>query len=57
MEISLEKFDEVMSALETGQLRVAEKVDGVWKRNHYLLGRAPYDLDFYLKCREKLTQG
>ena len=33
------------------------EVDGVWKRNHYLLGRAPYDLDFYLKCREKLTQG
>lgn len=36
MEISLEKFDEVMSALETGQLRVAEKVDGVWKVNSWV---------------------
>ena len=36
MEISLEKFDEVMSALETGQLRVAEKADGVWKVNSWV---------------------
>lgn len=36
MEISLEKFDEVMSALETGQLRVAEKVDGIWKVNSWV---------------------
>lgn len=36
MEISLEKFDEVMSTLETGQLRVAEKVDGVWKVNSWV---------------------
>ena len=36
MDVSLEKFDEVMSALETGQLRVAEKVDGVWKVNSWV---------------------
>jgi 2,3,4,5-tetrahydropyridine-2-carboxylate N-succinyltransferase len=32
-EITRERFEEVMTALETGQLRVAEKVDGEWKVN------------------------
>ena len=32
-EITLERFEEVLTALETGQLRVAEKVDGEWKVN------------------------
>ncbi len=35
-EISRERFEEVMTALETGQLRVAEKVDGVWKVNAWV---------------------
>ena len=33
MEITLDKFNEVMADLEAGRLRVAEKVDGVWKVN------------------------
>ena len=33
MEISREYFEEVITALEIGQLRVAEKVDGVWRVN------------------------
>lgn len=52
---------------EIGKLRVSTgihrmhllewEVDGEWKRNHYLLGHAPYDLDFYLECREMLRLG
>ena len=33
MEISRERFDEVIAALEAGQLRVAEKVNGAWQVN------------------------
>ena len=33
MEISRERFDEVISALEAGRLRVAEKVNGAWQVN------------------------
>ena len=33
MEVTIEKFNEVMAALEAGTLRVAEKVDGVWQVN------------------------
>ena len=33
MEISRERFEEVIAALEAGQLRVAEKVNGAWKVN------------------------
>ena len=33
MEITIDKFNEVMADLEAGRLRVAEKVDGVWKVN------------------------
>lgn len=36
MEVSLEKFYEVLEALESGQLRVAEKVDGEWKVNTWV---------------------
>lgn len=36
MEVSLEKFYEVLEALEAGQLRVAEKVDGEWKVNTWV---------------------
>ena len=35
-EISLERFNEVMDALEKGEVRVAEKVDGVWKVNSWV---------------------
>ena len=35
-EITRERFEEVMTALETGHLRVAEKVDGVWKVNTWV---------------------
>ncbi len=31
MEITLKEFNEVIEALEKGELRVAQKVDGVWK--------------------------
>ncbi len=33
MEISRERFEEVIAALEAGLLRVAEKVDGTWRVN------------------------
>lgn len=36
MDISLEKFNEVIAALEKGELRVAEKKDGVWVVNKWV---------------------
>lgn len=33
MEITIEAFNDMMSALERGEIRVAEKQDGVWKVN------------------------
>lgn len=36
MEINIERFNEVIAALETGELRVAEKVDGEWKVNAWV---------------------
>ena len=33
MEITLQEFNQVLDALEKGELRVAEKVDGQWKVN------------------------
>ena len=33
MEISKARFEEVIAALEAGQLRVAEKVNGAWQVN------------------------
>ena len=36
MEVTLDKFNEVITALEAGQLRVAEKVDGVWQVNKWV---------------------
>jgi len=36
MEVTIEKFNEVIAALEKGELRVAEKVDGVWKVNAWV---------------------
>ena len=33
MEVTLERFNEVLAALETGELRVAEKTGGEWKVN------------------------
>ncbi len=36
MEVTLEKFYEVLDALEKGELRVAEKVDGAWKVNTWV---------------------
>ena len=36
MGISIEEFNEVIEALEKGQLRVAEKIDGAWKVNTHV---------------------
>ncbi len=36
MEITIERFDEVMAALEAGALRVAEKTDGAWRVNKWV---------------------
>ena len=36
MEVTLEKFNEVLSALERGELRVAEKKDGTWVVNKWV---------------------
>jgi len=36
MDITLERFNEVMDALEAGTVRVAEKVDGTWKVNTWV---------------------
>ncbi|MBR1706186.1 MAG: 2,3,4,5-tetrahydropyridine-2,6-dicarboxylate N-succinyltransferase [Bacteroidales bacterium] len=36
MEITLERFNEVMEALEKGEVRVAEKVDGRWVVNKWV---------------------
>ena len=36
MEIGLKEFNETLDALERGELRVAEKVDGVWKVNTHV---------------------
>ena len=34
--ITIERFNEVMAGLESGQIRVAEKTDGVWKVNQWV---------------------
>ena len=36
MEVTLERFNEVLAALEKGELRVAEKKDGVWVVNRWV---------------------
>ena len=36
MEITLERFNEVMDALERGEVRVAEKIDGQWVINKWV---------------------
>ena len=36
MEITLKEFNEVIEALEKGELRVAQKVDGVWQVNKHV---------------------
>ena len=36
MEITLKEFTQVIEALEKGELRVAQKVDGVWKVNRHV---------------------
>lgn len=36
MEITLDRFNEVIAGLESGEIRVAEKVDGVWKVNTWV---------------------
>ncbi len=35
-DITLERFNEVMDALEKGEVRVAEKIDGTWKVNSWV---------------------
>ncbi len=36
MDITLQQFNEVIEALEKGELRVAQKVDGVWQVNKWV---------------------
>lgn len=36
MEITIERFNEVIAGLESGEIRVAEKLDGVWKVNTWV---------------------
>ena len=36
MNTELERFYEVMRGLESGEIRVAEKVDGQWKVNSWV---------------------
>lgn len=36
MEITIERFNEVMAGLESGEIRVAEKVEGVWRVNTWV---------------------
>lgn len=36
MEITIERFNEVIAGLESGEIRVAEKIDGVWKVNSWV---------------------
>ena len=36
MEVTLERFNEVMDALERGEVRVAEKIDGKWVVNKWV---------------------
>ena len=36
MEITLERFNEVIEGLEKGQIRVAEKKDGLWIVNKWV---------------------
>ena len=36
MEITLQEFNEVIAALEKGELRVARKVDGEWVVNRHV---------------------
>ena len=36
MEITIDRFNEVIAGLESGEIRVAEKVDGVWKVNTWV---------------------
>jgi len=36
MEVTLQEFNEVIQALEKGELRVAQKVDGVWQVNKHV---------------------
>ena len=55
MEITLEKFNEVLEALEKGQLRVAEKVDGVWKVNAWV--KEVILAGFRLGTMQEMTQG
>ena len=35
-EIDIKRFNEVMDALERGEIRVAEKVEGQWKVNMWI---------------------
>lgn len=36
MEITIERFNEVMAGLESGEIRVAEKLEGVWRVNTWV---------------------
>lgn len=36
MEVTLDRFNEVIEGLEKGEIRVAEKVDGVWQVNKWV---------------------
>lgn len=55
MEVTLEKFNEVIEALEKGELRVAEKVDGQWQVNKWV--KEVILSGFKLGAVEDMSQG
>ena len=55
MEITLERFNEVMDALEKGEIRVAEKTDGVWKVNAWV--KEVILAGFKLGAVQEMSQG
>lgn len=55
MDITLKEFNEVIEALERGELRVAQKVDGVWQVNTHV--KEVILAGFKLGAVKKMSQG
>ena len=55
MGISLQEFNEVIEALEKGQLRVAEKINGVWTVNKHV--KEVILAGFKLGAVQEMSQG
>ncbi len=50
-----EKVDALRVSTGKHRMHLLEwEAEGVWKRNHYMLGHTPYDLGYYRKCLAKL---